>query len=111
MNKFNIRVAGLLMLFGLSSLAGLHGPRPLSAQQTGGLPALEKRVETLEALVRSLQKTNSGQADQIATLGSRLDKAEAKLASLAGRTSAVEAKTAPLSVAGTDFVITGMNVS
>jgi hypothetical protein len=96
MRKHGISGYGLLMVLGLAWLVGQPGVRSLSADQAGGLPALEKRVAALEALVKSLQQTNSGQAAEIAALNARL--------------LAVEGKTAPISVAGTDFVIAGKNV-
>src|SRR5262249_44614356 len=89
MRKHGISGYGLLMVLGLAWLVGQPGVRSLSANQAGGLPALEQRVAALEALVKSLQQTNSGQAAEIAAL---------------------EAKTAPISVAGTNFMITGKNV-
>src|SRR5262249_5502588 len=96
MRKHGILGYGLLMILGLAWLVGQHGVRPLSADQPGGLPALEKRVAALETMVASLQQVNAGQAAEIASLKNRL--------------TVVEAKTAPISVAGTDFVITGKNV-
>ena len=96
MRKHGISGYGLLMVLGLAWLVGQPGVRSLSADQAGGLPALEKRVAALEALVKSLQQPNSGQAAEIAALNARL--------------LAVEGKTAPIGVAGTDFVIAGKNV-
>jgi hypothetical protein len=96
MRKHGISGYGLLMIVGLAWLVGQPGVRSLSADQAGGLPALEKRVAALEALVKSIQQTNGGQAAEIAALNARL--------------LAVEGKTAPISVAGTDFVIAGKNV-
>jgi hypothetical protein len=84
------------MFLGLAWLVGQPGVRSLSADQAGGLPALEQRVAALEALVKSLQQTNTNQTAQITALSNRL--------------LAVEAKTAPIGVAGNDFTITGKNV-
>ena len=94
MRKFTITILGSAMLVWL---VAQPGARPLLADQRGGLPALEQRVAELEALVKSLQENNTSQVDQIAALNARL--------------LAVEAKTAPISVADTDFMIIGKNVS
>jgi hypothetical protein len=86
MRKHGILGYGLLMVVGLAWLAGQQGARPLSAQQTGGLPALERRVAALEAM-------NAGQAAEIAALRDRLDQAEVELAALDAGLLLVEAKT------------------
>src|SRR5262249_30921254 len=110
MRKHGILGYALLMVLGLAWLVGQPGVRSLSADQAGGLPALEKRVAALEALVKSLQQTNTSQAADIAALKNRLDQAEVDLTALDAGLQAVEVKTAPISVVGTDFVITGKNV-
>jgi hypothetical protein len=99
--------AGVVALVGAFILAAMH---PSSAQQTGGLPALERRVAALEALVKSLQQTNTDQSNRIAALEKRLDQAETKLAALDAGLMGVQAKTAPISVAGNDFIVSGKNV-
>jgi hypothetical protein len=111
MKSYDMRAIGLLVLLGLAWFIGQPGARPVSAQQTGGLPALERRVAALEALVKALQGANTDQAAEIEALETRLDQAEADLAALDAGLQAVEAKTAPISVAGADFVIAGKNVS
>jgi hypothetical protein len=108
MRKHGIQSHALLIILGLAWLVG--EARPLSAQQTGGLPNLERRVAALEAKVNWLQQTNTSQAAQIAALQSRLVQDEATLTSLNAQLLVVEAKTAPISVAGTDFMIIGKNV-
>ena len=90
--NFRIR----LFLLGLVWFVGQLGQLPLVAQQTGGLPALEERMATLEATVAALQGINTNQAAEIAALKARVTQ--------------VEVKTTPISVAGTNFVITGKNV-
>jgi hypothetical protein len=96
MKNLGMRGYGLLIVLGVAWLVGRQGEPRLSADQGGGLPALETRVVALEAAVASLQQTNTSQAAQITALTTRL--------------LAVEAKTAPISVAGTSFTITGKNV-
>lgn len=110
MKTYDIRVFGLLILLGLGWIVGQQGALPLSAQQTGGLPELAQRVEALETLVKSLQQTNTSQAAEIKALKKRLDQAEDDLTAIDVGLQVVEAKTAPISVAGTDFTITGKNV-
>src|ERR1043165_8928580 len=54
------RRTGLALTLGLISLWGalsLAGPRSGSADQAGGLPALERRVAALEATINSQQTT------------------------------------------------------
>src|SRR5262245_8752902 len=96
MKDHGIRGYGLLIVLGLAWLVGQMGPRPLAAQQTGGLPALERRVAALEAMVASLQQTNTGQAAEIVALKQRLGEVEGKLAFV--------------SVQGQEMYITGANL-
>jgi hypothetical protein len=95
MRRHGIHGYGLLMVLGLAWLVGQQA-RPLSAQQTGGLPALERRVAALEAKVISLQQNNTDQTAEIVALKRRLGQVESKLAFV--------------SVEGTDMVITGANL-
>jgi hypothetical protein len=88
-----LAVAAALLL-SLSMLGS--GPRPAQGQQTGGLPDLAARVADLEALVKSLQSTNTDQTTQITALTERL--------------AAVEAKTAPIGVVDDAFIVAGKNV-
>jgi hypothetical protein len=111
MKTYGVPGYAVLIVLIVAWLVGQPGARPLSADQAGGLPALEKRVAALEAQVKSLQQTNTDQSTQITALKNRLDEAEVELAALDAGLLGVEAKTAPIRVAGTDFVITGMNVS
>jgi hypothetical protein len=108
MNKRGILDSTLLILLGLAWLMGQA--RPLFAQQTGGLPDLAQRMTALEARVNTLQQTNTNQAAQIAALQSQLLQDKATLTALNARLLVVEAKTAPISVVGTDFIITGKNI-
>jgi hypothetical protein len=108
MNKHGVQGYTLLIVLGLAWLVGQA--RPLSAQQTGGLPDLAQRVAALEARVNALQQTNTSQAAQIAALQSQLVQDKATLTALNARLLVVEAKTVPISVVGTDFMITGKNV-
>lgn len=94
----------------LLAFAVLGGPKNAFAQQTGGLPQLERRVAALESLVSTLAQTNADQAAKILALTARLDAAEAKLASQNTRVQNLEAKTAPIAVVGTQMTITGVNV-
>jgi hypothetical protein len=110
MRQHRILSYGLVTVFALAWLVGQPGLRPLSAQQTGGLPALEQRVAALEAVVKSLQGTNATQTADIAALKKRLDQTELGLAAIDAGLQAIEAKTEPISVAGTDFLISGKNV-
>lgn len=103
MGKHGVYGFALLMVFGLAWLVGQQVARPLAAQQTGGLPALERRVGALEARVNSLQQTNTGLEDRLAQVDGELDALNARL-------RVVKAKTAPISVAGIAFTITGKNV-
>ena len=117
--------AGLcVLILGLVALAPKPSQSAASNSQQGGLPALDQRVTQLESLVAALQQSNSDQAGQIAALKLRADQDESALAALtlrvgqaesalaahAARVAAVEAKTAPISVVGTAFIITGKNV-
>jgi hypothetical protein len=110
MTTSGLRGFGLAMLLGLAWLAGQAGHRPLAAQQAGGLPALERRVAALEAMVGELQQVNTGQAAEIAALKARVAQVEGQQAALANRVSAVEVKTAPVSVTATTYTIAGRNV-
>src|SRR5262249_61624379 len=98
MRKHGISGYGLLMVLGLAWLVGQPGVRSLSADQAGGLPALEKRVAALEAMVKSLQQTNNSQAAEIAALNNGLDQAELELAALDAGLMVHETKTAPIRV-------------
>jgi TolA-binding protein len=81
MKKTSFQMCALFLLVaGIAALVGGQGARPLSAKQTGGLPALEKRVADLEKTVNSLQQTNTSQTAEIAALTQRLDQVEGKLA-------------------------------
>jgi hypothetical protein len=104
MRRHGILGYGLLMVLGLSWLVSQPGVRSLSADQSGGLPALAQRVAALE-------QVNAGQAAEIAALKNRLIQAEMELAALDAGLMDVEAKTAPISVVGTEFQIIGKNVS
>lgn len=86
----------LALAIALGWLGGAGAPRPLAAQQAGGLPALERRVAALEAAGAAQQQVNAGQASQITALNTRL--------------LVVEGKTAPISVSATTYAITGRNV-
>src|SRR5262245_48565656 len=110
MKKYGIPGYVVLIVLSVAWLVGQPGARPLSADQSGGLPDLERRVAALEAVVASLNQTNTDQSAQIAALKNRLDLAEMELVELDAGLMVVEAKTEPISVAGTDFVITGTNV-
>ncbi len=111
MKNYGTRGYGLLIVLGVAWLMGQQGVRPLSAEQAGGLPALERRVAALEA-------QNQGQAQQIALLQNALvQETAARQAadtalqnSLNARLLVVKAKTAPISVDGLAFTITGKNV-
>jgi hypothetical protein len=96
MRTRGIPTYGLLAALVLAWLVGQYGTRPLAADQAGGLPDLARRVATLEATIGSLQQTNAVQAAQITALQAGL--------------AAIQAKTAPISVAGTSFIISGKNV-
>src|SRR5688572_30006315 len=97
----NKRIVGLVIVmatFGLWIVLETSGSRSLNAQQpqTGGVPAIDIRVAALEALVASLQQTNSNQTAAIAALNQRVSQAEAKLAFV--------------TVQGTEMYITGANL-
>lgn len=111
MRKHNILGYGLLMVLGLAWFMGQPSVRSLSADQAGGLPALEKRAAALEAMVASLKEVDESQVAEIAALKVRLDQVETYLAALDGGLMVVEAKTAPIRVLGTEFQIIGKNVS
>jgi len=126
----------LALTVGLISLVGalsLIDPRSGHAQQTGGLPALERRVAALEAKINSQQTTiddlkaklNAETAARIqgdaATLaaaklhadnavGAETFRAKAAEADLQTSVSTLQALTAPLSLTGTDLTFTGVNV-
>jgi hypothetical protein len=91
-----LRGFGFAILLGLAWLVGQLSQPTHAAPQTGGLPALERRVESLEAMVAELKKVNTDQAEEIAALGDLI--------------TAFEDKTASISVVGNDFMITGKNV-
>ncbi len=91
LNLFCVTAIGLL------HLVGLPNQQPLSAQQTGGLPDLEKRLAALETKVADLAQVNTSQAAEIAALKQRVSQAEAKLVYV--------------SVEGTEMSITGANLN
>jgi hypothetical protein len=103
------------------------------AQQTGGLPALAKRVAALEALVGSQQTTidelksqlaaeaaarQQGDSDTLAAakaytdseVGAEAARAMAAEAAIQTSVSALQALTAPMSLSGNDLTFTGINV-
>lgn len=121
---------GVISLMGALSLIE---PRAGSAQQTGGLPALERRVAALEAIVNSQQtalddlqaKLNAetaarlqGDARTLAAarlyaenaVGAETSRARAAESDLQASVSTLQALTAPLSLTGTELTITGVNV-
>src|SRR5262249_6627147 len=117
MRRHSISGYALLMVLGLAWLVGQPGARSLSADQAGGLPALEERVADLEATnasqaaqITALQQSHASQPARIAALQDRLDRDEAELTALGTGLMVVEAKTAPILVAGDDFTIIGKNV-
>ena len=89
MKNYGLRASNLSIVLGLVLMGSQLLTHPLSAQQTGGLPAWEQRVAALEAALASAQQKNTDLAERLA---------------------AVEAKTVPISVDGNDFKITGKNV-
>jgi hypothetical protein len=89
MKNYGLRGSSLLIVLGLVLVGSQLQARPLSAQPPGKISTLEQRVAALEAAVTLLQQKNT---------------------ELTERLAAVEAKTAPISVAGSDFTITGKNV-
>ena len=127
------------VLLGLCSLALVivilvsPGARSAIAQETGGLPALERRVAALEAVSSSQQtavneltaRLNAEIADRQQAVAKTLADAKAyadqAIAAEAARAQSVEASiqnsvgalqvvTAPLSISGTDLTISGVNV-
>ena len=76
---------------------------PVNAQQTGGLPALERRVAELEAKVTALVGVNSSQSAAILALQTQLSAAEIRIAG-------IEGKLTFLTVTGSDMYITGANL-
>ena len=97
----------LLFAISLAWLVSQQLLRPISAQETGGLPALERRVAALEAKVNSQQTSI---ADLQAKLNAETSRAKAAEAELQTSVSALQALTAPLSLNGTDLTFTGVNV-
>ena len=89
MRKYRMYGYGLLAALGVAWLVAQQGEHALSAPQTGGLPDLAKRVAGFEAKVASLQQTVDSKSAEIVAL---------------------QTKTAPISVAGNDFTISGKNV-
>jgi hypothetical protein len=92
MKNYGLRGSNLLIVLGFVWIGFQLQARPLSAQPPGppgSLQGLQERMAALEAAVTSLQQKNT---------------------ELTERLAAVEAKTAPISVAGSDFTITGKNV-
>jgi uncharacterized coiled-coil protein SlyX len=101
-------VAALVMMIGLLAFS----LAPMAQAQKGGAGG-----NSLEARVTALESTNAAQAQQISQLQSDNASLQARLAiledndgALGNRVTSLETKTAPLSVAGTDFIVSGMNV-
>lgn len=86
---------------------GVARPPTLSAQQTGGLPALAQRVAVLEALLSASQQNVAALE---AALAAETAARQAADAALATRATLLEDKTQFMSVAGTDVIFTGANV-
>jgi uncharacterized coiled-coil protein SlyX len=90
----------------------------------GDTTALQTRVTTLESQVASLQNENATQAQQISRLqndttalqntvnsqATQIASLQSADVTLGDRITPLETKTAPLSVSGSDFVISGKNV-
>jgi hypothetical protein len=121
---------GLIPLIGALTFVN---PRSGEAQQTGGLPALERRVAALEAKISSQQTTIDdlqaklsaetaarvqGDAATLAAarlhadnaVGAERSRAMGAEADLQAAVSTLQALTAPLSLTGTELTITGVNV-
>src|SRR5262249_40605351 len=107
--------AFLTLASGIALLvAGLaiFSPRAGHAEPAGGLPELQRQPAAPQGEVAPLRATSVSQASQIAVLQPALtaetnarSAADATLAALAARVTDVEAKTAPITVAGADFTI------
>lgn len=95
------------LAFGLFAVLATANPIRLSAQQTGGLPALERRLAALElALTKKTQEITALQAALAAEKAAR----EAADTALATRASALEDKTRFMSTSDTETYFTGTNV-
>jgi hypothetical protein len=86
------------------------GSAPGSPQQ-GGLPALEQRVASLEALAATLQGVNNAQAQQISALQGKVSVLQAAAAQGAARTAALEDRLVHFSRAGNEVFLTGANLN
>jgi hypothetical protein len=92
---------------GLIVVLATARPRPLTAQQSGGLPALERRVAALEsALIEKSQEIGALRAALVAEKAARV----AADTALANRAEALEGKTRYMSTSGTETYFTGTNL-
>jgi TolA-binding protein len=110
-------LAALVLMVGLLALS--LPPMAAQAQKPGGGGgnSLESRVAALESQVSTLQSENATQATQITSLQSTVSSQATQIANLQSadtsqdnRITPLETKTAPLSVSGNDFIISGKNV-
>jgi hypothetical protein len=121
---------GMISMLGALSLVS---PRSGHADQAGGLPALERRIATLEATISGQQTTIEdlkaklnaeiaarAQGDAATLAAAKLytenavtaetARAKAAEAALGSSVDSLEALTAPMSLSGTELTFTGVNV-
>jgi len=101
------RGVALVCALGVLAMFGVTTATPANAQQFGGLPALEKRVAALEAIVvANMEQIAALKAALLAENSAR----QAAESALANRAEVLEEKTQFMSVEGTELYITGANV-